>query len=408
MLTLGCRTNQAESQNIETSALNSGYQLVDINDNPDVCVINTCTVTSKADKESRLLIRKALQKSGRIIATGCYAEINKQLNGLHTEKLTIVSNSDKDNITKLLAKESSNSNIVKNISKYRIRPNVKVQAGCDFSCSYCSIPAARGNSKSVPVYNVINEILNYNSMGFNEIVLTGTHLGSYGTDLNPKLSLAQLIKTILNKTDIRRIRLSSIEVNEVNNELVELLEESRVCKYLHIPLQSGDNNVLKNMNRCYDFNKYYSITTVLLKRFSDLSLGTDIIAGFPSEDHKAFQNTVNLVDSINFSYLHIFPYSDRNGTKAALMKQQNSSLTIKERVRVLRDMGNIKKESFIKNKLGQVFSVVIEDNNSDNFQGTTHNNIKVKLLNYTGAKIGSIVDVLLTEYSEGMAVGIPV
>ncbi|TAN45495.1 MAG: tRNA (N(6)-L-threonylcarbamoyladenosine(37)-C(2))-methylthiotransferase MtaB [Nitrospirae bacterium] len=406
VITLGCRTNQAESQNIETAALNSGYKLVDINDNPDVCVINTCTVTAKADQESRSLIRKAMQKSGRIIATGCYTEINKQIDGLKNEKLTFVSNADKDNITRLLGQESSSVKS-KDISKYRIRPNVKVQAGCNFSCSYCSIPVARGASISVPIDNVLNEIANYNSMGFNEIVLTGTHLGSYGLDMHPKESLSKLLSTILKKTSISRVRLSSIEVNEVNEELTEFLGEDRVCKHLHIPLQSGDDNTLKNMNRCYNSKKYLNTVSRLLKRFDDLALGTDIIAGFPTENQQAFQNSVDFIEPIGFSYLHAFSYSVRTGTKAALIKQQNSNSTIKERVRVLRNIGDKKRESFIKNNLGRVFSVVIEDISSEYSYGTTHNNIKVKLSNCNKAHIGAMVDARLTEYSAGIALGIP-
>lgn len=406
VLTLGCRTNQAESQNIETAALNSGYKLVDIHDNPDVCVINTCTVTAKADQESRSLIRKALQKSGKIIATGCYTEINKQFYKLSSEKLTLVSNVDKNNITKLLDQESLSVKS-KDVSKYRIRPNVKVQAGCNFSCSYCSIPVARGASVSVPIDNVLNEIMNYNSMGFNEIVLTGTHLGSYGSDIHPKESLSKLLSEILKKTDISRVRLSSIEVNEVSEELIELFSEDRVCKHLHIPLQSGDDNILKDMNRCYNSKKYFNTISGLLKRFDDLALGTDIIAGFPSENHQAFQNTVAFIESIGFTYLHVFSYSVRTGTKAALMKQQNSSATIKERVKVLREIGDKKRELFIKNKLGSVFSIVIEDIDSGDCYGTTHNNIKVKLLNCSVAQIGSQVNARLTEYSDGIASGIP-
>ncbi|MCL5061851.1 MAG: radical SAM protein, partial [Nitrospirae bacterium] len=216
VLTLGCKTNQAESMNMEHALNNAGHQIVEMLEKPDICIINTCTVTSKADYQSRQLINRALKNNAKVIVTGCYAELNNEQIKNIDNNIEVIRNNNKSNIINMIPNEYSSGNI--NFSKYaRHRPAVKVQDGCNYSCSYCAIPMARGGSRSIPIDRVISEIKFYESLGYKEIVLTGIHLGTYGLDLKPKKSLSMLLDNILKNTNIPRIRISSLEIKEIDD-----------------------------------------------------------------------------------------------------------------------------------------------------------------------------------------------
>lgn len=404
VLTLGCKTNQAESMNMEYALGMGGHQIVDMSERPDLCIINTCTVTSKADYQSRQLINRALKNNTKVIVTGCYAELNNEQIKNIDNNIEIIRNNNKSNIINMIPNEYSSCNI--NFSKHvRHRPIVKVQDGCNYSCSYCAIPMARGRSRSIAVNDVINKIRFYESLGYKEIVLTGIHVGTYGLDLKPNESLSILLDNILKNTNIPRVRLSSLEVKEIDDELIELLKEDRVCKHLHVPLQSGDDNILKLMNRTYTVGDFLSGVERIFKRVPDIALGTDVIVGFPGEGESEFNNTRQLIESIPFSYLHIFPYSQRPGTKAATFAKQVAGSIKKERVAILREIGTIKKQDFIRKNIGRILDIVVEERGCDGLIGTTGNYIKVILEDSSDAEAGMLVNAHILGHKDDIATG---
>lgn len=406
VLTLGCKTNQAESMNMEHALNNAGHQIVEMLEKPDICIINTCTVTSKADYQSRQLINRALKNNAKVIVTGCYAELNNEQIKNIDNNIEVIRNNNKSNIINMIPNEYSSGNI--NFSKYaRHRPAVKVQDGCNYSCSYCAIPMARGRSRSIPIDRVISEIKFYESLGYKEIVLTGIHLGTYGLDLKPKKSLSMLLDNILKNTNIPRIRISSLEIKEIDDKFLELLTEERICKHLHIPLQSGDDNILKLMNRTYSTKDFLSGIERIIKKVPEISIGTDVIVGFPSEGEVEFENTKKLIESIPFSYLHVFPYSPRPRTKAVTFSGQVAGAIKKERVTILREIGMAKKEDYIEKNIGKSLDIIVEDRCEDGVIGTAGNYIKVLVTDENNIKEGMLVNVHVLGHKDGIAIGIP-
>ncbi len=406
VLTLGCKTNQAESMNMEHALNNAGHQIVEMLEKPDICIINTCTVTSKADYQSRQLINRALKNNAKVIVTGCYAELNNEQIKNIDNNIEVIRNNNKSNIINMIPNEYSSGNI--NFSKYaRHRPAVKVQDGCNYSCSYCAIPMARGRSRSIPIDRVISEIKFYESLGYKEIVLTGIHLGTYGLDLKPKKSLSMLLDNILKNTNIPRIRISSLEIKEIDDKFLELLTEERICKHLHIPLQSGDDNILKLMNRTYSTKDFLSGIERIIKKVPEISIGTDVIVGFPSEGELEFENTKKLIESIPFSYLHVFPYSPRPRTKAVTFSGQVAGAIKKERVTILREIGMAKKEDYIEKNIGKSLDIIVEDRCEDGVIGTAGNYIKVLVTDENNIKEGMLVNVHVLGHKDGIAIGIP-
>ncbi|MCL4491610.1 MAG: tRNA (N(6)-L-threonylcarbamoyladenosine(37)-C(2))-methylthiotransferase MtaB [Nitrospirae bacterium] len=405
LLTLGCRTNQAENLKLEHNLQNLGHQIVDLNDYPDVCIINTCAVTVKADCQSRQLINKALKMNIKVIATGCYSELNNAKLSNSEGDLLVMRNYDKDNIINMFTKNIHADDKIPQHS-FKHRPIVKVQDGCNYSCSYCTIPMARGSSRSLPLKEILHEIQRYESLGHNEIVLTGIHLGTYGVDLKDKRSLSGLLKDILRETKIRRIRLSSLEIREIDDELIELLNDRRLCKHLHIPLQSGDNSILKLMNRTYSIEEYASGIHKILKRIPDISIGTDVIVGFPGEGESEFSNTKSFIEALPFSYLHVFPYSSRPGTRAIKLPKHIPDPIKKMRVSALRETGDAKKRAYIDRNIGKNLDIIIEEQCSGGYLGTTGNYIKVLVETESDMKVGMLVNIGILEIRNAMTVGI--
>jgi threonylcarbamoyladenosine tRNA methylthiotransferase MtaB len=407
VLTLGCRTNQAESFQIEQSLLNAVHTIVDISERPELCVINTCTVTQKADIQSRQTIQKALKIQAKVILTGCYSELNQSKILSKHQDIEIIKNKDKSQIINMIPRLSS-SNDLNNIRKTRSRPIVKVQDGCNYSCSYCIVPLARGKSKSIEINKIIHEINELEASGYNEIVLSGIHLGSYGHDFYPKKSLSVLLKNVLINSKIPRIRLSSLEVIEIHEEFLELISDNRVCKHLHLPLQSGDDAILKLMNRPYSVKDYLSVVEKIFKEFPDIALGTDIIAGFPGEGVEEFNNSNQLIKSIPFSYLHVFPYSLRQGTKAVNLSGHVSEPVKKERVAALREIGTIKKREFVYKNIGRILDVIVENKGQKGVVSTSGNYIRVLLDTVNDIEAGTLINVQLTGYKDSIATGMPI
>lgn len=377
VLTLGCKVNQAESTVIEGSLLKGGYGIVSLSENPDYCIVNTCSVTSKSDYQSRQLIRKAIRMGAKVIVTGCYAHLRpeeiKKIKGV----TCIVDNDNKYNIINML-----NSNIERYTYNYshRSRPYLKIQDGCNLPCSYCVIPLARGRSRSIPLESALKKAEDFQNQGFNEIILTGIHLGSYGKDLKDKVNLSFLLKALINKTKIKRIRLSSMETTEIDDELIEIFQHPRICRHIHIPLQSGDDKVLKLMKRPYNVSKFISKIELIYNKIPDISIGTDIIVGFPGEGSREFSNSKKVIEYLPISYMHIFPFSRRPGTDAYNMPDKVCSSEKKERVAELKRLNISKRRQYMSFQLDKTLDIVVEERHDDlTLVGTSSNYIKVKL-----------------------------
>jgi len=377
LLTLGCKVNQSESTVIEGTLNKLGCSIVSLSERPDYCVVNTCSVTVKSDYQSRQLVRRAVKTGAKVIVTGCYSQLMpddiRNIKGV----TNIVDTNNKLSIISMLTDNTASSTF--NYSR-RSRPYLKIQDGCNFSCTYCIVPMARGRSNSLNMSEVIRQASELEGAGYNEIVITGIHLGSYGYDLNPKTKLSYLLKTILKETKIRRIRLSSIEIKEVDSELIELLQEQRICRHLHLPLQSGDDTILKLMNRMYTPKEYLTTVENIMDRVPDIAIGTDVIVGFPGEGDKEFLNTKRLLDSLPITYMHIFPFSSRPNTLASKMSMQNAPFVKRARFCELNALNIKKKMDYMSSQINETLDIIIEGLCNDNTSiGTSSNYLKVKV-----------------------------
>jgi threonylcarbamoyladenosine tRNA methylthiotransferase MtaB len=406
LLTLGCKANQAESSLIEASLRSHGCNIVQLNEKPDFCIVNTCSVTSKSDYQSRQLIRRAHNAGSSVIVTGCYSELNKDAVKAMEGVTMVIDNNTKTYLYSMLTGNTScTTSLFSSSSKSRFF--LKVQDGCNYSCSYCIIPKARGRSRSMSMDEVTSQIDTLCDT-YSEVVLTGIHLGTYGYDLLPKVTLSDLLTMILLKTRIKRVRLSSLEVREIDEGLLDLMQEERVCKHFHIPLQSGDDTILKMMNRTYDSAIFFNSINRLLLKVPDISIGTDIIAGFPGEGDKEFENTRTFVESIPFSYVHVFPFSSRMGTSAYEMPSRVDSMTKKVRCSVLRELGARKKTGYMRRHLGRSLDLLIEEMDGDGVAlGTTGNYLKVRAY-VSDARVKDIVPVSVAGLDGDVLIGHPI
>jgi threonylcarbamoyladenosine tRNA methylthiotransferase MtaB len=405
ILTLGCKVNQAESAVIEGNLRYYGCSIVGLSECPDYCVVNTCTVTAKSDYQSRQLIRRAVKTGAKVIVTGCYSQLNHNEIENIDRNVDIIDNANKANIINNI----TNNYACNNLSyTSRARPHLKVQDGCNNSCTYCIVSKARGRSISTNITDIIEQVDNFISAGYKEIVLTGINLGSYGHDLNPKTKLSQLLRTILYRTKLNRIRLSSIEVKEVNDEIAELLQENRICKHVHIPLQSGDNRILSRMNRTYTAEEYGRIIDNLIKKSPGISIGTDVIVGFPGESNKEYLNTKRVLESLPITYMHIFPFSPRPNTIAFKMPMQITSSEKKERADGLNALNSAKKLAYMSAHIGKTLDIVVEGRGDDHATlGTSSNYLKVTIPS-DGHKPKSLVYVRIACIEGNLLKGIPI
>ena len=396
--TLGCKVNQSESAFMEGLLRNNNYEVVKQSENPDICIINTCTVTAKSDYQSRQLIRKSIRSGARVIATGCYAQLRprelSEIEGL----TTIIGNSGKEKIVSVL-RAISNTNGQKNYvdkcavavsspelplltqpyHSTRSRAFLKIQDGCNFSCAYCAIPLARGKSRSLNKDVLLKTVDKLVSDGYREVVVTGIHIGAYGRDRSPRITLLELLENIAADYPGIRIRLSSIEPQEFNTGFLDLIERGSLCPHLHIPLQSGSNTILRKMNRGYTTEFYEQLINTIITGNPDISIGTDLIVGFPGESDNDFNDTVKLIKRSPLSYIHVFPYSRRPDTRASLFAGQVSEKIKKERVNTVIEISNNHKLSYMKRALGKTLNVIVEDNKSINgyFRAISENYLKV-------------------------------
>lgn len=396
-ITYGCKVNQAEAQKWELILRSYGYKITNKKEKADIWIINTCAVTQKAENQSRKIIKRAGELGIEALITGCYVTLTNLTN--RNDKLKFFSNHDKNK----LLNEFKPLYETNNLTFLRHRGIIKIQDGCDHYCSYCIVPYLRGNPLSIPKEEIIREIKKHEDMGIKEIVLSGINLGLYGKDLK-KLNLNNLLKEILEKTKISKIRLSSIEINHIDNEFLEIIGEDRICKHLHIPIQHGSDRILKLMNRAYNTKSFENIFKKIIDLYPKISVGTDIIVGFPSETEKDFENTVNLVKDLNFSYLHVFPYSSRPLTEAAKYKEQLKEDLKKIRTEIMLNLGKELKEKYIRRFIGKEIDVIVESKKSGYFTGTSDNYIKC-VLEHENLIPGNLIKILIKKVEDCMAHG---
>lgn len=336
------------------------------------------------------------------MVTGCYAELNPDaVSGMEGVE-AVIKNIDKSKLINLFPYD--NSAIASGLERPpgRSRFFLKVQDGCNGSCSYCVIPRARGGSRSIGPSVVIDGLRAAEGL-YKEVVLTGIHLGQYGLDIGTRLSA--LIEEILAKTRFERIRLGSLEINEIDERLLELFESERLCRHLHIPLQSGDDKVLRLMNRNYNINYFVKAIDNIYKRMADASFGTDIIAGFPGEGEKEFANTLRVAKEAPFTYLHVFPYSRRPGTAAFGLPDSTEDKAKKERVAVLKDISDSKRLAYMLDNVGRRLEVLVERKvDGGLFIGTSGNYLKI-LIGGDGIERGSLVPVRVQRVENGLLYG---
>lgn len=369
--TLGCKVNQCESESIAKSMILSGWTQAGDGTGADVCIINTCTVTRRASMQSRQAIRQAIRSNPEaiIIVTGCYAETEpdelKKIEGIGR----IIGNKEKEKIFEIIKNEfeclidcNGFMNAPATRSGSRTRAFLKIQDGCDAFCTYCIVPYARGRSRSMPVQSVIESVNNLREAGYREAVLSGIHLGKYGQDLSPGTTLTALLELVNCSCIIDRVRLSSIEPNELTPGIIKLAAESgKICRHFHIPLQSGDDRILKKMHRPYSREYFKDLIIRIKESMPDAAIGVDILAGFPGETDEAFRNTYSLIEELPVSYLHVFPFSPRKKTPAFDFPEQVPSNIVKARCTEMRRLGASKKADFYKKAAGTEADILIED-----------------------------------------------
>ena len=391
ILTLGCKVNTYESEYIKEKFKNNNYEIVSINDNPDVVVINTCTVTNQSDAKSRKLIRQAkkINPNASLVVCGCASEHHKE-NIVDTDIDILIGNYYKSKIVDLVnqyMKDKKKINTFVNMSNIefedmkinnflnKTRAFVKIQDGCNNFCSYCIIPYMRGSIRSKDIDVAYEEIKSLANNGYYEVVLTGIHTGSYGTGKD--YDLVDLIRRISKLDNLKRIRISSIEITELNDKFIEELKNNKkICNHLHIPIQSGSDRVLKLMNRKYNIEEYKTIINKIRNVRPDINITTDLIVGFPTETEEDFLETYNNLKVISFSKIHTFPYSKRDNTKAALMEQVNDSIK-KERVNTILELSDELENKYYNKFLNKDIEVLVEEVKDNISIGHTSNYIKV-------------------------------
>lgn len=408
-VTLGCKVNQYETNAMAQKFLEKGYQIIeeitpeneDIK--PDICIINTCTVTNMSDRKSRQMLRRMKEKnpSTIVVAVGCYAQVAKKELAKIPEIDLVLGNNEKVEIVKhveeyinnhinnvelddvMYSKEFSDFGDVTYTEK--TRAVIKIQDGCDRFCSYCIIPYARGRVRSRKPESIISEITQIASKGIKEVVITGIHIASYGKDFamskDNKLTnyrLIDLLEEINEIQGIQRIRLGSIEPLLITVEFVERLKKlEKICHHFHLSLQSGCDETLKRMNRRYTTEQFKEIVRLLRNAYSDVNLTTDIIVGFPGETDEEFNKTYQFLKEIKFYKMHIFKYSPRKGTKAAVMPNQINGYIKEERSKKLIELSDRNEIEYNKSYIGKNVEVLFEEEKDGMYKGHTQNYIMV-------------------------------
>jgi threonylcarbamoyladenosine tRNA methylthiotransferase MtaB len=427
-ITIGCKLNRFETEQMRELAQQHGFVCSETDRGFDVCVVNTCTVTSKSDYRSRQAVRRAIKANpdARIVVTGCYAQRCPEEVASIKGVDAVVGNLEKEKILRYLADGKRDRPVVEVSGTDRMqtlpartrlhrfggytRAFIKIQDGCDNRCSYCAVPLARGGSRSKRPEDIKEEIEVLVDEGFREVVLTGVHLGAYGRDLGPPTSLAGLLEEVALVPGLRRVRLSSIEPTDFSDCLIEMMADraTKICPHVHVPLQSGDDGVLRRMGRPYTRGFYSKVIRAIARFVPDCGIGADVMVGFPGEDVAAFENTRNLVEDLPLTYLHVFAFSRRSGTRAALLEGGVAPEEKKARSKILRDLGRAKSEAFRKSLEGKTIEVLVLDRKAADLRvGLSGNYVKTYLRGPVGrgqilsARVKSIYDDGVLAYRDG-------
>ena len=374
----------------------AGYEAVDFEEKADIYIINTCTVTNISDKKSRQIIRRAkhTNKNAIVAAVGCYAQVAKDKLEDIPEIDLVLGTSEKNNIVKYVEDFFSSKEAIEEVSDVmhqsefldfgsvtyteKTRAVIKIQDGCDRFCSYCIIPYARGKVRSRKIESIVKEVEQITQEGIKEIVITGIHIASYGKDFKDSTSLIDLLEAINQVSDLKRIRLSSIEPTIITEEFMErLIKIDKLCPHFHLSLQSGCTETLKRMNRRYTAEEFEKCTELLRKNYPDSALTTDIIVGFPGETEEEFKQTYKFLSKIKFYQMHVFKYSPREGTKAAVMPNQISPEKKEERSRMLIELSHKNEAEYKQKFINKTVEVLFEQPEGDYIIGHTPNYLKV-------------------------------
>ena len=395
-LTLGCKTNQYETNGMMQQFLDAGYEICTIDEEPDVYVVNTCTVTNIADRKSRQSLRKVKDKNNTIVvAVGCYAQVAKDTLQNMPEIDIVLGNKEKKDIVKYVEEYEINKNKiidVADINKQRdfdeygcitytekARTTIKIQDGCNNFCSYCLIPYARVRVRSRNKENILEEAKKIANEGIKEIVLTGIHIASYGKDFEEEYRLIDLLEDLNKIEGIERIRLGSLEPTIITEEFVTRLSKlDKICNHFHLSLQSGCDETLKRMNRKYTTQEFREVVKRLRDNFEDVNLTTDIIVGFPGETEEEFNTTYEFLKEIKFYKMHIFKYSKRDGTLAAIMPNQIDGNIAEQRSKKLIELSEKNQKEYEKKYEGKEVEVLFEEKQGEYWVGHTRNYMLVK------------------------------
>lgn len=420
--TLGCKLNYSETSTIGNQFIKRNFSIVDFKDKADVYVLNTCSVTESAERECRQIIRRALRQNPEayIIVTGCYAQLRPndiaKIHGVDavlgsSEKFklfTILEDFEKKALACVFVnpiEEANDFGVAHSTdADSRTRAFLKIQDGCDFGCAFCTIPLARGSSRSLEMDKTIEQFKNLINEGYKEIILTGVNVGDYGKNING--SLSQLISQLINIDGKFRIRISSVEPNLITDNLLKLIADSeKLCNHLHIPLQSGSSKILKAMQRRYTADDYKNLILKAKEFIPALSIGVDVIVGFPGESEEDFIQTHNFLRDLPISYLHVFTYSERPDTIAIDLPSPVDITERKRRNNILRILSEKKKKLFYSEMIGTPQQVLFEHSNlNGTMQGFTSNYIKIKA-NFDAHLTNKLIKIKITDINGDECMG---
>jgi len=414
--TLGCRLNFSETGSIAQGFKDRGYEIVNFGEQADVTFINTCTVTDGADSTCRNLINKAYKTSpeGRVVVAGCYAQMEAEKISKMTGVDLVLGTSEKYKVFDYLDEDEEQIVAVDKSNEFwgaattpadsHTRAFLKIQDGCNYICSYCIIPFARGRSRAISIKEAVASANKLVDSGFKEIILTGVNIGEYETSSGEKLT--DLVKEILSIEGLERLRLSSVEPNTITDELLDVFASSpKFLDHFHVPMQSGDDEILTSMKRKYTVDEYKAIINKIIGRFPNAAIGADVIAGYPGETEEQFKNTYNLLKELPITHFHVFPYSKRKNTVAAKNNDQIQHGIKKDRVRTLVMFGEAKLNMFAEDQVGTQSEVLFErENKHGYFEGYTSNYVRVWVKSDVDLK-NKVHNVQLTEFKDNQLFG---
>lgn len=417
--TLGCKVNWYESEAMSKLFEAAGYEVTADISEADIVVVNTCTVTAVSSQKSRQMIRRAAgaNKNAVLVVVGCYAQSEPEVIAAIDGVDIIIGTKDRTRIVELVevafkAREKilqvGNVEDIRDFEElphtpHRTRAFLKIEDGCNNFCSYCIIPYVRGRVRSRSLESIRAECLTLAASGYKEIVLTGIHIGAYGRDFKGKVTLVDAIKTVLDAANPLRLRLGSLESNELTDELLDLLKnDGRICNHVHLPLQSGCDEILKAMRRPYTTKNFAELTARLVKEVPNVSIGTDLIVGFPGETDKNFAETLEFIQGQPFSKIHVFPYSARAGTLAATLPNQIPPDIKKFRAGLALEVSRTKAQAFAERLIGKTVEIIAETSTGGIIDGLTKNYVRVYVPN-ENIQLGEVIKVKIERlYKDGV------